>query len=217
MLKNKVFFQIGTNDGFDVFRDLVIEFQPSQIILVEPNKKLNPSIHKNYKNIPNYNIINKAITLKNEPVKLYYPALNKDPRNVSENGIHYCDFNYSLIPMNDWGSKNNMIELEAEGITFNKLCEDMKIRHINFLSIDAEGFDGEIIQSINFEKIKIDVIKYEYWNYPSEEFTRYHKDFEKYGINGMKNTENFLKSHGYNVEHKIDDDGHNIIASPQLV
>ena len=107
MIHNSIFFQIGTNDGVDEFRDYVIEFQPSKTILVEPNKKLHPLIDKYYKNIPNYQIISNAIALENKPVTLYYPAINKNPKNTGENGVHYCNLNYSLLPMNDWGSKDN--------------------------------------------------------------------------------------------------------------
>ena len=35
-----IFFQIGTNNGNDTFRDKVKSDKPSLIILVEPNKSL---------------------------------------------------------------------------------------------------------------------------------------------------------------------------------
>jgi hypothetical protein len=36
---SKTFFQIGTNDGDDLFNKLVQKYIPECIILVEPNKK----------------------------------------------------------------------------------------------------------------------------------------------------------------------------------
>jgi hypothetical protein len=43
---SKVFFQIGTNDGNDLFRELVIKNAPDCIILVEPNNLLIDEIKK---------------------------------------------------------------------------------------------------------------------------------------------------------------------------
>lgn len=37
---NKIFVQIGTNNGNDVFRDKIINDKPDLVILVEPNKLL---------------------------------------------------------------------------------------------------------------------------------------------------------------------------------
>ena len=150
--KNGVFFQIGANDGNDIFKGLVNKYKPSKVILVEPNKELIGSLRRNYKNIPNVNIINKAINTENKDVVLYLPAMHKKRGNKGENGISYTLGNISMIPMNDWGSKDNMIEIKAKGITFNDLCKQMKITHIDYLQIDTEGFDSEIIQSIDIEE-----------------------------------------------------------------
>jgi hypothetical protein len=43
---SKVFFQIGTNDGNDMFRDFVKKNKPDLVILVEPNEVLINEIKK---------------------------------------------------------------------------------------------------------------------------------------------------------------------------
>jgi len=43
---SKVYFQIGTNDGNDLFRDLVKRNNPDIVILVEPNTTLIANIEK---------------------------------------------------------------------------------------------------------------------------------------------------------------------------
>jgi hypothetical protein len=53
---SKVFFQIGTNNGNDLFRNKVKISQPDIVILVEPNKKLLDEIKKNYHAIKNVHI-----------------------------------------------------------------------------------------------------------------------------------------------------------------
>lgn len=47
------------------------------------------------------------------------------------------------------------------GMTFMELCEWYEITDIHYLQIDTEGYDAEIIKSIDFAKVNIDIIKYE--------------------------------------------------------
>ena len=91
---------------------------------------------------------------------------------------------FSLLPMDDWG--NDFVEIEAPSMTFNDLCDKYEIRHIDFLQIDTEGYDAEIIKSIDFTKIKIDTIKYEIWHFPVECFKRHGEKGKEYGWAGMK-------------------------------
>ena len=71
---NKIFVQIGTNNGNDVFRDKVINDKPNLVILVEPNKLLINDIKNNYKDIPNIKILNNAVYYYNDTdIELFIP------------------------------------------------------------------------------------------------------------------------------------------------
>ena len=79
-----------------------------------------------------------------------------------------------------------MVEIKSNSITFERLCEELNVKNIDFLQIDTEGFDSEIIKSINLKEIDISVIRYEKWFFGPQSFTRYHNENkEKYGLNGM--------------------------------
>jgi hypothetical protein len=41
------------------------------------------------------------------------------------------------------------------------ICNENNITHINYLSIDVEGAEFEVIKSINFDKVFIDIIEFE--------------------------------------------------------
>lgn len=41
------------------------------------------------------------------------------------------------------------------------ICDSHKLLHINYLSIDVESVEFEVIKPINFDKVYIDVIKFE--------------------------------------------------------
>ena len=213
----KVYIQIGTNDGNDLFRQKVISEKPDMTVLIEPLPFLIPQIKANYQGIENVIVVNKAIHYENnKTISLYKPCIGKIDGNISENGIVYGDGNYSLLPMNDWGSKENMKEIEATTINFNTLCNDLHIANIDYLQIDTEGFDTEIIKMIDFTKININKIRYEKWTFNTECYTLYNSEkAQELGCNGMKEVENKLKELGYVLYDIHDSDGNDIIAIKQ--
>jgi FkbM family methyltransferase len=191
----KTFIQIGTNDGNDEFNSIVKVENPDLIILVEPNSELNNDIKKNYSEfIDKVFIENVAINTKSGPCevvlsKKYFPELND---------YMYTNHTlYTLLPMDSWG--DDFVSLKIDGITFNELCEKYSITEIDFLQIDTEGFDSQIILSIDFDKIKIKKLKYEIWGFTPDCYSRYGEKSKDYGTNGMKNVEEKLISLGYKL------------------
>jgi FkbM family methyltransferase len=211
---HRVFFQIGTNNGNDLFRELVIKENPDMVILVEPNEFLIDDIKKNYSNIKNVYIYNNAIYYDDDQIiELYIPAKNGIMGTRADNGITYDYGHFTLLPMNDWGSKNDMVKISSTGITFDKICSIHGITNIDYLQIDTEGFDSEIIKMIDLSKYKINKIRFEKWAFKPECFTDYNKDkANELGINGMNNAINKLKEHNYIINDILDKDGNDIIA-----
>ena len=61
-MTKKIYFQIGTNNGNDNFKKMVINDNPDLIILVEPNIDLIDEIKDNYNDILSKTVIyNNAI------------------------------------------------------------------------------------------------------------------------------------------------------------
>jgi FkbM family methyltransferase len=210
-----VFFQIGTNDGNDMFRELVIKNKPDCVILVEPNKDLIDEIRKNYNNIKNVYIYNNAVYYNNdEMVELCIPAKNGIMGTSADNGHSYSNAHFSLLPMNDWGNKNDMAKITAKGITFDKICSNHNITNIEYLQIDTEGFDTEIIKMIDLSKYKINKIRFEKWGFQTDCFTKFNNEIaHELGINGMNNAIDKLKRYNYTLYEIRDSDGNDIIAT----
>jgi FkbM family methyltransferase len=218
-----IFIQIGTNDGNDNFNKLVALYKPKHVILVEPNYELYQKIVNNYHAISQHTrvtIINKCIYQNDdETVSLFIPAKDGiygnpgvQPERVQGNLV-YSNKHFSLLPMNDWGEKKHMIELKSKSVSFSTLCKSFDISSIDYLQIDTEGYDSEIINMIDFSSITIKVIRYEIWPFDENCFSKYHNDNKNlYGINGMKNVENLLKRHNYQIEQITDEDGNDMIA-----
>jgi len=53
-------------------------------------------------------------------------------------------------------------DLEVGCVTFEFLMDQLGITEIDYLKIDVEGLDFDIIKSINFDKFNIKYIKFEY-------------------------------------------------------
>jgi FkbM family methyltransferase len=199
----KTFIQIGTHNGDDEFNKLVKKENPDLVILVEPNNNLNEEIIENYSSIiDRVHIENIAINTKSGPCEVVIP---KNPLPLSDG--NYCELgtgHYSLLPMDDWG--DDFKSIKVNGMTFSDLCEKYSIDEIDYLQTDTEGFDSQIILSIDFDKIKIKKLQYEYWPFKSEDqYTRYGKEGEKYGINGMEEVESKLTSLGYKLSYCPED------------
>jgi len=187
------FIQIGTKDGNDDFNLKVRNEKPSLVILVEPNGEHYESIYSNYEDIGSLVYI-EIVAITAEPannVTLVRPA-------VPVNGIEFDSGKFSLLPMDDWG--DDFVQLKVPALTFNQLCSKYGVRHVDYLQIDTEGYDSEIIKSINFDAVTIDCIKYEQWNFSPGRFTRHGDKGLNYGTEGMRQVEQLLTSKGYVLE-----------------
>ena len=57
------------------------------------------------------------------------------------------------------GSTTQVIKVQTKKL--ETIFDENNIKHINYLSIDVEGAEFEVIKSINFNKVFIDVIEFE--------------------------------------------------------
>ena len=138
---------------------------------------------------------NVAITEINKgKVTLVIPTIKRDK---SGKRVNYIDVHYSLLPMDDWGESFD--KLEVPSMTFSELCEKHNVINIHYLQIDTEGYDAEIIKSIDFKHVSIDIIKYEDWSFPVESFSRHGDKAKHYGVNGMTDVMYLLKNLGYSL------------------
>jgi FkbM family methyltransferase len=148
----KTYIQIGSNVGEDDFYKK-IEFltEKSRVILIEPNNDLIQTLEKNYTSLKERHeiiICNKAISTNNNQTYLYK---------------YTSDGHSSLINRRSHQQVTEILPIEA--ITFNKLCEVYQIQEVEYLCMDTEGLDYEIIISIDFEKVKINSICFEVWDH----------------------------------------------------
>ena len=155
--KNGVFIDIGAHDGITINNTLYFEKNNNWTgINVEPIKKVYNNLVINRPNCININcaVCNKDGTTNficntgwTEMISGIKDTMDDRhiQRLLKENAQH--------------GSTTQIIEVETKKI--ETICDNHKILHINLLSIDVEGGEFEVIKSINFDKVYIDVIVFE--------------------------------------------------------
>jgi FkbM family methyltransferase len=194
---------IGAHSGL-YLKDLVIEYQDQNILLVEPVPYNCETLDSEYKDDPKIIICKNAIIDKSKKDFFYY--VKKE--SITKLGKHWAsqigsfDKNHILNHKNKrFDIKEDDIEtIQIEFITFDDLIQKYSIKSIDKLQIDVEGAEYKIMNSINFHKIEINKILFE------------SKHFDGTFIEGKKlqEIEEKLKSNGYKLQ-QIDKE--NILAS----
>jgi FkbM family methyltransferase len=156
-LKNGIFVDIGAHDGVSINNTLYFEKNNGWTgINVEPIK----------------NIFDKLIINRPNNINLNCAVCNNDGETEFICNTGYTEMisgikdtfdprHYKRLHRENKlkGSTSELIKVDTKKI--ETICYDNNISHINYLSIDVEGGEFEVIKSINFDKVFIDVIGFE--------------------------------------------------------
>lgn len=162
--KSSIIIVIGANDGLS-FDNLFQSLEPQKVsgLVIEPSTKYFDSLKKNLKDFKNIQFLKQAISSKNEQLKLFQlndSGLNKMPDWGKGIGSFRKDHLLQYHQLNE-----SDIEFEhVNGITFKTLLEKYLLSEIDYLQIDTEGFDAEIIKMIDFNLFYPRMIKFEIAN-----------------------------------------------------
>ena len=194
---------IGAHSGIHI-KDLISEYANSKILLVEPVPYNYQILENDYKNNENIFISRNAIFDEAKKDNFYH--VKKD--SIKKLGKHWAsqigsfDKNHILNHKNKrFDIKDDDIQItEVEFITFQDLVKKYSINSINKLQIDVEGAEYKIMNSIDYNNIKIKNIFFE-----SKHFDGTFTEGEK-----LKEIKDKLISNGYNLK-QIDKE--NILAT----
>ena len=194
---------IGAHSGIHI-KDLISEYANSKILLVEPVPYNYQILENDYKNNENIFISRNAIFDEAKKDNFYH--VKKD--SIKKLGKHWAsqigsfDKNHILNHKNKrFDIKDDDIQItEVEFITFQDLVKKYSINSINKLQIDVEGAEYKIMNSIDYNKIKIKNIFFE-----SKHFDGTFTEGEK-----LKKIKDKLILNGYNLK-QIDKE--NILAT----
>ena len=169
------FLQIGGNDGF--IKDPIFKFvkkYPWKGIIVEPQKDVfNGNLRKTYRFERKVSLENLAIADKTGTKKLWKIALsdsrwatglasfNKDTLIYQIERNYVCDrLKREGVPIPKTVDEYLTYE-EVNCTTIQDLLNKHSFSKLDLLQIDTEGYDYEIIKTIDFSKLKPTMISFE--------------------------------------------------------
>ena len=193
---------IGAHIGIHIKEELE-EYKNMKALLIEPVEHNVKSIKKNLKDFKNLIIEEIALASRSEIRDFFF---------IKENSIHKLKKHWasgigSFNKKHILSHRNKRFKVEEEDIqkkkiqclTFKDLIEKYEITSIEKLNIDIEGSEYEILNEIDYDKINIKKIMFEY------------KHFDGYFKTGVKFEEILSKLKGKNyTTTKIDEE--NILA-----
>ena len=126
-----------------------------KIFLIEANPKNISKLEESYKNFNNARILNLGVTArKNNEITFFYTEDDAPYYMVCSTKINHVLKHYPNSKIN---------EFKIKTVSVNNLFKDyIKERNIDYLSIDLEGIDFEILMSINLNDYNIKNISFEY-------------------------------------------------------
>ena len=164
--KNGSFIEIGVGNGIDLSNTYLLEKKYNWTgILCEPDIR-------NFKNIKEFRsskLIESLIDKKCDDQVEFY--LNKDP--------------YSSSSRN---SKSNIKKIYSNSVCLNHLFERNDLREVDYISIDTEGNEYEILKNFNFKKYQVKIFTVEH-NFDAE---KREKINDLLTSNGYKNIYRYL-------------------------
>ena len=156
---------IGAHSGVWL-KPLFEQYQNQNILLVEPVPYNITLLKENISKYKNIIIETSAVSKKNEIKKFYYvkpDAVKKLGKHWASgigsfNNQHILNHKYKRFMVSD----SDIEQINIQYLSFSNLMEKYSISSIDLLQIDVEGAEFEILNSINFEKILINKIIFEF-------------------------------------------------------
>lgn len=178
------FLQIGANDGisFDCLYSFVTQNKWKGVV-VEPLEDFYKRLCLNYEFYSDVIPLNVAI----HPTAKEFNLYRVDPKYYK----FLPDWTQGIASINyDHLVKHNIEEYQiiiksVLSVHLMDLIDQYNLFDIDYLQIDVEGFDAEIVNMINFSKLKPKLIKFEYKHLEQSKF----KDI----LNLLKNQGYFFK------------------------
>lgn len=151
---NSIVVQIGTNNGLDHVRDLCLRESPIAVYLVEPFSVHNSDIRKNYSGIANVCLENIAITpTPQDTVELFYTEQD-GPANDPTKSYQVASIKPEHIVKHAY-DPTMLQSVVVPAMTLNAFFAKHNLHNIDYLFLDIEGIDFEVLRSIDFSRYTI--------------------------------------------------------------
>lgn len=181
--KKGKFLDIGANDGITLSNVRALAELGWKGCLIEPSNKAYEKAVENYKKFKHVMVYNCAISDKTGHFEFY------------ESGEHLGKGDHSLLSSlkedetKRW-TKEEFIKTTVNSFQFLDWMRTARYSHFDFISIDAEGYDYEILTQINLKYRKTQLICVEHNGRDLNKYIEYCENFNFKVIN--INNENLI-------------------------
>lgn len=166
------FIQVGAYDG--VTNDPICAYIRRygwHGVLLEPQRDAFRLLQENYRDQPQLRLLNTALGAQ-DGMQDFYRV--KDVEGLPAWSRQIASFKLDNILKHkhgvpDYGITDTIPDIEklvevekVLCVTFNTLLDEAGIREVDLLQIDAEGFDYEVIKTIDFDRFKPRILHYEH-------------------------------------------------------
>jgi FkbM family methyltransferase len=194
LIKNNIvksLVQIGANDGkrFDSLNSFIKKYKVKSL-LVEPIKEHFEDLKKNYNNMSNIYFENSLITVNNE-ISFLYKVNEKSLNKYGEHIKGISSFNYNHL-VKHGVKKKDIIKQIANSITMSELLIKHQFKNFDLLFIDAEGYDGVIINDFLVSNTLRPYIIFEYIHIDNNTFKILIDNFKKFDYDFFSINENVI-------------------------
>lgn len=176
-LKNRqdfFFVQVGAHDGqFADPLNKYIKKYNLKGIAVEPQPDVFARLQETYKSSPNVTCVNSLISAQAMPFYVVKKEFRNDKNWNLMTGIASFDKNVitktlkKKIPAGA-DPENYMETVNLPTISLPDLLKKFNVQKVDFLQIDCEGYDFEILKTLDFNRFKPDIINLESMHFPAE-------------------------------------------------
>lgn len=155
--KGGIFVDVGAHDGISINNTLYFEKNHEwRGINIEPIKSV---YDKLVINRPNSININCAVCNNDGETEFFCNTGYTEMISGIKNMFDQRHFDRLQRENRAMGANTEIIRVKTKKL--ETIFDENNITHINYLSIDVEGAEFEVIKSINFDKVFIDVIDFE--------------------------------------------------------
>lgn len=154
--RNGVFVDLGANDGVTISNTVFLERELGWTgVAVEPI----PSVFERLREERSCHLINGCVTP--EPGQARFLEVQGAPNMLSTLAVNDTGLTARRLRKNARRHGAQIIEHQVECLTFEDLTERFSIKAVDFLSLDTEGGEAEILESIDFDAIPVRLISVE--------------------------------------------------------
>lgn len=160
------FIQVGANDGRgnDPVYPLVKKYHVRGLVL-EPLPDIFAALQRTYAGEEQIICVNKAIHAELKEMTLYRIADNANQEDLPEYASRIASFEKQVIEKHKKRIPNFdevLTQETVQCVTLDELMAAYRVKRVDWLQVDTEGYDYEVIKMLDFTTIQPAIIRYEH-------------------------------------------------------